>query len=138
MKNLTRKILAKFLTREIITYTIFGVLTTIVSFLTFALFFHVLGFGTFVSNTTSHAVAILFAYVTNKIWVFRALNFKLAALLKEFATFVSSRLASYIISTVLLLLLIDLLRQNPYLSWVFTSVIVVILNYVWSKLLVFK
>jgi len=130
-------ILKKPLARELIVYVIFGVLTTAVGFGTYALFLY-LGLGVGLSNTLSHFLAIIFAYVTNKIWVFRALDFSGKEVAKEFLKFASSRLVTYVIDTVLLILLVYTLHYDPLLSKVFTSVIVVILNYVASKLMVFR
>jgi len=126
------------LTREVIFYIIFGVATTIVSFASYILFVRYLDFGIALANTLSHFLAILFAYVTNKIWVFQALDFSAKQITKEFFKFLSGRLATWAIDTLLLLLLVNVLGYDAILSRVFTTVIVVILNYMVSKLLVFK
>lgn len=127
----------RLLTREVISYLIFGVLTTVVSLASYALFLH-LGIGLIVTNTLSTFLAILFAYVTNKIWVFRALNFEVGAMFIEFFKFLSSRFLTFVIDTILLVFLVDLLLIDPFLAKVFTSVVVVILNYLLSKKAVFK
>ena len=127
----------RLLTREVISYLFFGVLTTVVSLTSYALFLH-LGIGLIVTNTLSTFLAILFAYVTNKIWVFRALNFEVGAMIVEFFKFLSSRFFTFVIDTVLLIFLVDLLLFDPFLAKVFTSVVVVILNYLLSKKAVFK
>ena len=127
----------KFLNREIIFYLIFGVLTTAVAFITYAVFLFI-GMGIFSANTLSTFIAIVFAYVTNKIWVFEALDFNIKKILKEFAVFLSSRFFSYVVDTVLLIILVDFFLQDPLISKLGTSVIVIILNYVSSKLIVFR
>jgi len=123
--------------REVVVYIIFGVLTTIVGFGTYALFLH-MGLNVLWSNTLSTALAIVFAYVTNKIWVFRAMDFKVKELVKEFVRFVSSRLFSFGVDTALLVGLVDFLGYDALVSKAATSVVVVVLNYVTSKLLVFR
>jgi len=123
--------------REIVVYIIFGVLTTIVGFGLYALFLHI-GFNVAVSNTLSTFLAILFAYVTNKIWVFNARDYRIRTLIGEFVKFLSGRFAAYVVDTVLLVLLADVFGINPLVAKAFTSVIVVILNYLISKRFVFR
>jgi len=132
-----RKLFEKFASREVIVYIIFGVLTTIAGFGLYALFLHI-GFNVAVSNTLSTFLAILFAYVTNKIWVFNARDYRIRTLTGEFFKFLSSRFVTYVIDTVLLVLLADVFGVNPLIAKAMTSVIVVILNYLISKKLVFK
>ena len=121
---------------EIVVYVIFGICTTAVGFGTYVLFLH-MNFSLALSNTLSHAFAILFAYVTNKIWVFKALNFSAKVVIKEFLKFVSGRVMTYVIETLLLIALVDWLLYDPILSKACTSVLVVILNYVASKKVAF-
>ena len=137
---LVRQLISLFqrlLTREIISYLIVGVLTTLVSLGSFALLLH-LGIGLVLSNTLSTFLAILFAYVTNKIWVFRALNYEIVAMVVEFLKFLSSRVLTYVIDTILLVFLVDFLLFDPLAAKIFTSVVVVILNYFLSKKAVFR
>lgn len=137
--------------KEIIMYLIFGVLTTLVSWGSYALFEIV--FGTFihgtivlssVANVLSWIVAVLFAFITNKLWVFESKSFKSAVLIKELVSFVGSRLATGVLEWigVPLLMLIGLNQSifgiEGMLAKVVVSVIVVILNYILSKLFVFK
>ena len=138
LKNLLEKIRKQPLTREVVVYIIFGIATTIVSFVSYTIFVLHLGFSVALSNTLSHFLAILFAYVTNKIWVFRALDFSMGNIVREFLKFLSGRLVAWAIETGLLVVLVDMLGYDAIWSRVFTSVIVVILNYVVSKLMVFK
>ena len=137
VKRLLEAILKRPLANEIFFYLIFGVLTTVIGFGTYALFLY-LNLSVALSNTLSHILAILFAYVTNKIWVFKALDFTPGAIVKEFIKFASGRFASYVVDTVLLIVLVDWLLYDALWSKVFTSVIVVILNYVFSKAIAFR
>ena len=137
--------------KEIIMYLIFGVLTTVVSWGSYALFEIVLGTVIFnnivlsaIANILSWIVAVLFAYITNKLWVFESKSFKKDVVLKEFAAFVGSRLLSGVVewAGVPLLMLVGLNQAifgiEGMLAKVIISVVVVILNYILSKLLVFK
>lgn len=145
----------KFFTKfhEIIMYLIFGVLTTVVSWLTYALFTKVIPvvsfWGITIENTTTANVlswicAVVFAYVTNKIWVFESKSWRPSVAFKEFVMFVSSRLLTGVLEWVGLPLLIKLGIDQTILGiegmWakIIVSVLVVILNYVFSKLFIFK
>lgn len=138
---------------EIIMYLIFGVLTTVVSWVTYAAFTTVIPTFSFwgitidlttTSNVLSWICAVVFAYVTNKLWVFESKSWKPSVAFKEFWMFVSSRLVTGVIEWVGLPLLIKLgcdqaiFGIEGMLAKILVSVIVVILNYVFSKLFIFK
>lgn len=146
-----KKLFTKF--HEIIMYLIFGVLTTVVSWLTYALFTKVIPvisfWGITIENTTTANVlswicAVVFAYITNKLWVFSSKSWRVSVAFKEFVMFVSSRLLTGVIEWVGLPLLIMLGINQTILGvegmWakIIVSVLVVILNYVFSKLFIFK
>jgi len=114
----------------------FGIFTTIIGIASYVVFIY-LGFGIVVANTISHFFAIVFAYITNKIWVFETPSFSVRIVIAEFTKFLSSRIAIYIIDTLLLMALVYVLFYGPLISRIFTSIIVVILNYIASKKIVF-
>ncbi|MBQ7964696.1 MAG: GtrA family protein [Ruminococcus sp.] len=138
---------------EIIMYLIFGVLTTVVSWVSYAVFTTFIPTISFwgitidlttTSNVLSWICAVVFAYITNKIWVFESKSWKPSVAFKEFWLFVSSRLVTGVIEWVGLPLLIkigfnqSILGIEGMLAKILVSVIVVILNYVLSKLFIFK
>ncbi len=146
-----KKIFDKY--REIIMYLIFGVATTVVSWVSYAIFTKLIStiyfWGITIENTTTANVlswicAVLFAFVTNKIWVFDSKSWRPSIAVKEFGLFVASRIASGIIEIggVPLLILIGLDQTifgiEGMFAKVLVSVIVVILNYIFSKLFIFK
>ena len=121
--------------RSVLLYLFFGGLTTlisIVSFMVFDLFLHEL-----VANILSWICAVAFAYATNRTWVFQS-QAKGAALVKEMVTFVTGRLATLGIEEVLLLVLVTLLAFPGTPVKIAAQFIVLVLNYVISKLLVFR
>ena len=128
--------LKKFINKEIIFYVFFGVLTTVVAFSLYAVFIF-FDFGVVWANTLSTFAAILFSYIVNKIWVFKTLNFSIKIIAKELFKFCIGRFFVYVLETSLLVILVDVISFNPILSKAFTAVIVVILNYVTSKKIVF-
>ena len=148
-QSFIRKMFTKY--KEIIMYLIFGVLTTFVSWGSYALFemaFKVAIIDTevlvAVANVLSWVAAVLFAYITNKIFVFESKSFKPTVVFKEMGLFVGSRLISGAVEWVGVPLLVWIgLNQTIFgiegmVAKVLVSVIVVILNYILSKLLVFK
>ena len=136
--------------REIISYIFWGAMTTAVSFLTYSLF--TLLFTAFlgttaavtIANVLSWVCAVLFAFISNKLWVFDSKSFEKAVVLPEFLKFLSSRIATGVIEIAGLPLLMllglggALFGIEGLLAKLIINVIVIILNYVFSKLLIFK
>ena len=121
--------------KELLAYVIFGVLTTIVNIVVYFLFAKVCGVNYIISNIIAWFLSVLFAYVTNRIWVFESSN---TNILKEGILFFGGRLFSGILDTGLMILFIDILTMGDMLSKIIVQVIVVIVNYVFSKWIVFK
>lgn len=130
--------------KEIISYLFFGGCTTVVSWASYALFVKVCGMGITTGNILSWICAVTFAFVTNKIWVFNSKSWNVKTTVKEALTFVTSRLATGVIEWVGVPGLVALgLNQTIFgvegmWSKIIVSVVVIILNYVFSKLIVFK
>ena len=124
--------------KEVISYIFFGVLTTAVDFVSYWFFTRMLHLDESLSNVLSQVVAILFAYVTNKLFVFEDKTNSLKMLIVQFAKFVSFRLVTLVLNTALFFLMHDICKINDIVTKASVSVIVIILNYVFSKLFVFK
>lgn len=123
---------------DIITYLFFGVLTTVVNYLVYLPVYNLLHLSASLSNVIAWVAAVAFAYLTNKPWVFKSHDWSRQTVIPELTKFVSCRLASGIMETVILLVTVDLFHWNGNIWKLVTSVLVVVLNYVASKLLVFK
>ncbi len=123
---------------DILTYLIFGVLTTVVNYLVYLPCYNWLGLSASVSNVIAWVVAVAFAYLTNKPFVFRSHDWSAKTVGPELAKFVGCRVGSGLLETAVLFLTVDLLSWNGNVMKLILSVAVVILNYVGSKLLVFK
>lgn len=131
-------VIKKLISKETILYIIFGVLTTIVNLISYYLFSNIISINYLISNTISWIISVLFAYITNKFYVFNSKDTSKDIIIKEFIKFVNCRLTSGIIEMILLFLLVDMLAVNDIISKLVIGVIVVILNFIFSKLFVFK
>ena len=123
------------LDKELILYVVFGVLTTLVNFIIYFLFTKLFGIHYIISNILAWFFAVLFAYITNRKWVFESKN---TNIIIEMVLFFGGRLFSGVVDTVLMYIFIDILSIGDFISKVIIQIIVVILNYVISKLVVFK
>ena len=124
--------------REILVYLVFGVLTTVVNYVVYLPCFNLLKLSASVSNVIAWAVAVIFAYLTNKPFVFRSHDWSMKTVLPELTKFVGTRIGSGGLETLILLLAVDVAGWNGNIWKLVTSVLVVVLNYVGSKLLVFR
>ena len=117
--------------KEILNYLIFGVLSTIVSFTSYFIFARLLKIDEVISSGMSWACAVLFAYVTNKLFVFESKTNTLKDFLLEMGSFFLARVVSGI-------LMVKVLHINDLIAKIVTQVMVVIVNYIFSKFLIFK
>lgn len=124
--------------QDVLLYLIFGALTTVVNYLVYLPCYNLMGMGGAASNAISWVVAVAFAYLTNKPFVFKSNDWSLKTVGPELMKFVGCRLGSGAAETAILYVAVDLLGGNGNLWKIITSVLVVILNYIASKLLVFR
>jgi len=122
---------------DILVYLFFGGLTTVVNYVVYLPCHNLLGISATVSNVIAWVVAVAFAFVTNKPFVFRSYDWSAKTLLPELAKFVGCRVGSGLLETAILFVTVDLIHWNGNIWKLITSVLVVILNYFGSKLLVF-
>ena len=123
---------------DILVYLVFGVLTTVVNYMVYLPCYNLLGLSSAVSNVIAWAAAVAFAYATNKPFVFHSHDWSAKTVIPELTKFIGTRLGSGGLETLILLVFVDLLKGNGNLWKLLTSVLVVVLNYIGSKLLVFR
>lgn len=123
---------------DVLTYLIFGVLTTVVNYAVYLPVYNLLGLSASVSNCIAWVVAVAFAFLTNKPFVFKSHNWSKQTVIPELTKFISCRIASGAAETVILLVSVDILHWNGNIWKLVTQVLVVVLNYFGSKLLVFR
>ena len=151
--------------KEIIMYIIFGVLTTLVNWVVYTVLIKIFGgaaesetvmfalfgkditmkiFYIFIANFVAWVAGVVFAFVTNKIWVFESKSWKFGLVMKELWLFVAARLLTGVLEWFGVPALVAAGLDQPlfgidgFLAKVIVSVIVVILNYVFSKLIIFR
>lgn len=127
----------KLINRESVTYIIFGVLTTAVDWVTYTVLWR-MGTDYRVSTALSWAAAVVFAFVTNKLFVFRSFGMRPGLLWREFSGFVAARLATGVFTMAAMIVMVDGLRLNEFLAKLVVSAVSLVLNYIFSKWFIFK
>ena len=131
-----RELIARY--KGIINYLIFGVLTTLINVAVYSLCYDALKIPNLVSTAVAWVIAVAFAFVTNKLFVFESRSWRGAEALKEAVNFVACRLSTGAVEMVLMFVFVDLLAFSGTVMKLICNVIVIVLNYVLSKLIVFK
>ncbi|MBP3937505.1 MAG: GtrA family protein [Clostridia bacterium] len=138
--------------KGLVLYAVFGVATTLINFIAFRLCNWLFGNDWYlVNNVIAWVFAVIFAYVVNKVWVFESRSWAFAVIGREIAEFLTARLLSLGIEEVGLLLLVDVLGMKdlmlnlfgltfsgPFIAKLILAVVVVVLNYFFSKFIIFK
>ena len=123
---------------EVISYLFFGGLTTLVNYIVYLPCYNLLHLSGAVSNAVAWVAAVAFAYLTNKPFVFKSHDWSAPVVLPELGKFLSCRVGSGVLETVIIFVTVDMLNWNAAWMKLATNVMVVILNYFGSKLLVFR
>lgn len=123
--------------REVITYLFFGVLTTLVNIISFYLMDKI-GLNVYINNFIAWCLSVLFAFITNKLFVFESKNKDIKNVFREFCSFTSFRLLSLGIDMIGMYLCLNIFVMSKLLSKILINIIVIILNYIFSKIFVFK
>lgn len=123
---------------DVLTYLVFGVLTTVVNYFVYIPMHYVVGLPASVSNVIAWVAAVAFAFLTNKPFVFKSHDWSMKTVLSELSKFVGCRVASGVAETLILFVAVDLLGWSGAVWKLVTSVLVVVANYFGSKFLVFK
>lgn len=120
---------------ELWNYLIIGALTTVVSIGSYSIFSKLLKINYLISNVLSWIVSVIFAYFTNRWFVFHSKEKKK---FKEFMAFISSRLLTLLLDSGLMIVGVDYLKIDDLVTKILVQIVIVIANYVLSKLIVFK
>ena len=123
---------------DIVSYLFFGVLTTVVNYIVYLPLYNVLCLPAALCNGIAWVASVAFAYLTNKPFVFKSHDWSRKTVIPELLKFVGCRVGSGLAETAIIFLTVDVLSTNGNIMKIITSVLVVILNYVGSKLFVFQ
>ena len=119
-------------------YLIFGALTTLVNIVAYSILYYVFHINNATSNIIAWIIGATFAYITNKLYVFNSkVNTKIE-LLKEILYFYGCRLLTLIIDEAIMIVTVDKFGWNALLMKIIANIIVIILNFIFSKILIFK
>ena len=120
--------------RQIIAYGIAGVITTLINIIAYWALTRLLAVNVTISTVIAWIVAFIFAFWSNRVWVFRSHG----RIITEFAEFLSARIATGILDVVIMYVFADVLAWPDVPVKAASNIIVIILNYVFSKLFIFK
>lgn len=123
---------------EYILYIVFGIVTTVVNFITYFIFTKAIGFTTVTSNLIATAISIIFAYITNKIFVFNSKRNSIGELITELVKFVGARIFTGLLDTLFVFIGVDCIKANDFVIKTISCIIVVLLNYIISKAIIFN
>ena len=124
--------------KSLILYAVFGVLTTLVNMGAYYLCFNIIGIPNVPSTVIAWVLAVCFAFVTNKLWVFDSRSFSAEVLKHEIPTFFGARIATGLLDVGIMYAAVDVMHWNSTLWKLISNVLVIILNYVASKLVIFR
>ena len=124
--------------KTVILYLVFGALTTLVNIIAYFSLTKLGGIQYLAGNVVAWIVSVLFAYVTNRLFVFASKGQGLVFIIKESLTFVGCRLFSGLVDTITMYVMIDFLHYNDLLVKIIANVVVIVLNYGLSKRIVFQ
>lgn len=124
--------------REMIMYIIMGIFTTAVNISSFYILVEILDTDYKTATVIAWILSVLFAYITNKIYVFQQKTSDMRSLMRELTTFFSVRLLSLGIDLGMMILLVSQFHTNETLAKILDNVVIVAVNYIASKWLVFK
>lgn len=118
-----------------ILYIFFGGLTTLVNIITYIVCYNLLTLNNVTSNVIAWILSVIFAFITNKLYVFESKN---SSLLYEIVTFFTCRLGTGLLDLLIMYLSVDILSFNGNLMKILSNIIVIVLNYILSKVIIFK
>ena len=124
--------------KEVLLYILFGVLTTLVNFFSYFLFYNILFIKNVPATIISWFLSVVFAYITNKLFVFESRSFNTKVVFREAITFFSARAFTGVLDVAIMFVTVDLLLLNSTICKLASNILVILLNYILSKLWIFK
>ena len=122
----------------ILLYGVFGLLTTLINVVTYNFLYTVFNVTNVLSTIIAWGLAIVFAFITNKIWVFESRKFNRKLFLFEFQKFLGCRIVTGILDLLIMFIGVDILSGPATILKLLSNIAIIILNYIMSKFVVFK
>ena len=125
--------------KELFFYAVFGAGATVINIVSYRVLANTFGKKYFlIANIIAWILAFIFAFITNKLFVFESKSWETQIAMKEFVGFLSARLATGILDTVLMWLFVSIISLDDTLSKIIINILVIIINYIASKFFIFK
>ena len=124
--------------KDVIPYLFFGICTTLVNVAVYWVAAYPLALSVMFSTIIAWLLAVGFAYITNRKWVFHSNAVSARDITKEIISFLGCRLATGIVDWFCMFLFVDILNLNDIVIKFLANILVIVLNYVASKLIIFK
>lgn len=124
--------------KEMLLYLFFGGLSFIVSIGTYALFNVMFSINELIANILSWVITVMFAFLTNRVWVFNSPTKSTNEFIRQLFAFYGGRIVTLIIEEMILFIFITWLNFSSMIVKIIAQIIVIILNYIISKLVIFK
>lgn len=124
--------------KEVMLYLFFGVCTTLLNMILFYILYEKMGLSTGVSTVISNILCIIFAYITNRNWVFETRAHDKKGILKEMTSFAGCRIGTLLLDVMIMIVTVDIFGFHANLMKLLSNVAVIIINYIASKFFIFK
>lgn len=124
--------------KDVIFYLVFGVLTTVVNIVTYWVCVHILGTSVMVGTIVAWVLAVFFAYITNRSLVFHSSASGTDEIMKEITSFFACRIGTGVVDWAIMLVFVTILHFNDMIVKILANFIVIVLNFVLSKFVIFK
>ena len=124
--------------KEIVLYFLFGTITTLINIISFKLFYNLFSFQLLLSNTLAWILAFIFAFITNKVFVFESKEWRSKKAIKEMMEFLTARLFTLVLDSIMMWILVDCIVANDLFSKILSNIITIVINYLASKFFIFR
>lgn len=124
--------------KQMVLYLFFGVCTTVINIICYGIWNEILSLNNITSTILAWLVAVFFAFVTNKVYVFESQRTKTSERLSEMASFFFCRIITGVLDVVIMAITVDILKWNSLIWKLISNIIVTVVNYIASKFLIFK
>lgn len=123
---------------SLIAYMFFGVCTTVINIVVYKIMYSMLNIANIPANIIAWIAAVIFAYITNKLFVFDSKSFNISVLLHELIAFISCRLLTGVLDLSIMFVAVDIMYQSEIFWKIISNIFVIVINYIASKIVIFK